>query len=144
MPHICDIKDLNAVWIPEIQEGVIMIAIALVIISVCMTFLDHAPAAQYRETASTAEQAGVTAKPGSSIFQRHIDRSEGAFLVLVPKGWTTAGGMVRVNPITAVGGAGQAIEAASFKRLWMKSQKSMLRSMRADQKRWRRSTKDNI
>ncbi len=45
------------------------------------------------------------------VFERYIDRTEGAFLVLVPKGWQTDGGMVRVNPLTAVGGAGQSIEA---------------------------------
>ena len=44
------------------------------------------------------------------VFTRYIDQTEGAFIVLVPKGWTTRGGMVRVNPLTAVGGAGQSVE----------------------------------
>ncbi len=44
-------------------------------------------------------------------FERYVDRSEGAFLVLCPKGWQVRGGMVRVNPLQAQGGAGNAIEA---------------------------------
>ena len=31
--------------------------------------------------------------------------------MLLPLGWTTQGGMIRVNPLTAVGGAGQSIAA---------------------------------
>lgn len=44
------------------------------------------------------------------VFQRYVDHSEGAFLVLVPRGWITQGGMVHVNPMTAVGGVGQSVE----------------------------------
>jgi hypothetical protein len=47
---------------------------------------------------------------GAFVFDRYVDRTEGAFLVLVPKGWMTEGGIVRVNPLTAAGPA-QAIEA---------------------------------
>ena len=43
-------------------------------------------------------------------FTRYIDRTEGAFLLLVPSGWQTAGGIVRVNPLAA-GGSGNATEA---------------------------------
>jgi len=46
-----------------------------------------------------------------AVFTRYIDRTEGAFLLLVPQGWSTRGGMVRVNPLTAVGGAGNATDA---------------------------------
>ncbi len=44
-------------------------------------------------------------------FTRYVDRTEGAFVLLVPKGWKTQGGMVRVNPLTAAGGVGNATEA---------------------------------
>lgn len=43
-------------------------------------------------------------------FARYIDRTEGAFLLLVPSGWQAAGGIVRVNALTA-GGSGNASEA---------------------------------
>lgn len=49
-------------------------------------------------------------KPARVAFTRYLDRTEGAFLVLVPSGWQTQGGIVRVNPMVA-GGAGQSIEA---------------------------------
>jgi hypothetical protein len=45
-----------------------------------------------------------------TAFLHYLDRTEGAFLVLVPKGWTTQGGIVRVNPLAA-GGPGQSLEA---------------------------------
>ncbi len=44
------------------------------------------------------------------VFTRYIDRTEGAFLLLVPKGWKTQGGMVRVNALNA-GGSGNATDA---------------------------------
>lgn len=44
-------------------------------------------------------------------FTRYIDRTEGAFIVLVPSGWTVSGGILRVNPLTAAGGVGNAMEA---------------------------------
>lgn len=50
-------------------------------------------------------------KLGQAVFHRYIDQTEGAFLVLLPVGWQTRGGMVRVNPLTAVGGVGNATEA---------------------------------
>lgn len=43
-------------------------------------------------------------------FHRYLDRTEAAFLLLVPDGWSTEGGIFRVNPMAA-GGAGQSIEA---------------------------------
>jgi hypothetical protein len=46
-----------------------------------------------------------------AVFTRYIDRTEGAFLLLIPQGWQTSGGMVRVNPLTAQGGVGNATEA---------------------------------
>jgi hypothetical protein len=45
-----------------------------------------------------------------TAFLHYLDRTEGAFLVLVPKGWTTQGGIARVNPLAA-GGPGQSLEA---------------------------------
>jgi hypothetical protein len=45
-----------------------------------------------------------------TVFTRYVDKTEGAFLLLIPKGWTTRGGMVRVNALTA-GGAGNATDA---------------------------------
>jgi hypothetical protein len=59
--------------------------------------------------AKKAPPAKSTAK--RIFFQRYVDRTEGAFLLLIPKGWSTVGGIVRVNPLTAVGGVAQAIEA---------------------------------
>ena len=47
---------------------------------------------------------------GPIAFTRYIDRTEGAFLLLVPSGWQTAGGIVRVNPL-AGGGSGAALGA---------------------------------
>lgn len=44
------------------------------------------------------------------FLDRYIDKTEGAFIVSVPRGWQTRGGIVRVNPLSA-GGAGQSIEA---------------------------------
>jgi len=46
-----------------------------------------------------------------AVFQRYVDQTEGAFLVLLPAGWQVRGGMVRVNPLTAPGGVGNATEA---------------------------------
>jgi hypothetical protein len=43
-------------------------------------------------------------------FSRYVDRTEGAFLLLVPQGWQTRGGMTRLNPMSA-GGAGNATGA---------------------------------
>ena len=56
-------------------------------------------------------KAPATTAPMHAVFTRYIDRTEGAFLLLVPQGWSTRGGMVRVNPLTAVGGAGNATDA---------------------------------
>ncbi|MFO0580862.1 MAG: hypothetical protein U0229_01175 [Anaeromyxobacter sp.] len=44
------------------------------------------------------------------VMEPYLDRTEGAFVVLVPRAWRTQGGMVRVNPLAA-GGPGQSIEA---------------------------------
>jgi hypothetical protein len=54
--------------------------------------------------------AASAAPPAPIVFDRYLDRSEGAFRVLVPKGWIAEGGIIRVNPLTA-GGPGQSIEA---------------------------------
>lgn len=52
----------------------------------------------------------AAAAPASMSFNRYIDRTEGAFRVLVPSGWIAEGGIVRVNPLQA-GGPGQSLEA---------------------------------
>jgi hypothetical protein len=44
------------------------------------------------------------------LFRRYLDRTEAAFVVLSPAGWTAEGGMFRVNPL-AGNGPGQSIEA---------------------------------
>ena len=44
-------------------------------------------------------------------FSRYIDRTEGAFLALVPRGWKVQGGIVRINALAAQGGVGNAAEA---------------------------------
>jgi hypothetical protein len=41
------------------------------------------------------------------VFQRYLDRTEGAVMVLVPQGWLAEGGIDRVNPLAS--GPGQAI-----------------------------------
>ena len=51
-----------------------------------------------------------TPPPVLVVFTRYVDRTEGAFLLLVPKGWKTRGGIVRVNAMSA-GGAGNATDA---------------------------------
>lgn len=55
--------------------------------------------------------APTLAVPSSVAFARYIDRTEGAFLLLVPAGWRTSGGIVRLIPITAAGGIGNATGA---------------------------------
>lgn len=57
------------------------------------------------------ENKTVSSSVPKIIFERYVDRSEGAFIVLIPQGWLTEGGMIRVNPLTAAGGVGQSIEA---------------------------------
>ncbi|MFB3787180.1 MAG: hypothetical protein ACE15F_12515 [bacterium] len=45
------------------------------------------------------------------VFEKYEDRSENAFTFLIPRGWLTEGGIIRVNPILA-GGPAQSLEAA--------------------------------
>jgi hypothetical protein len=49
-------------------------------------------------------------KPATVAWARYVDKTERAFSMMVPKGWLTRGGIVRVNPLTG-GGAGNAIAA---------------------------------
>lgn len=56
------------------------------------------------------EGAVAHSDPRATLFHRYLDRTEGAFLVLVPAGWQTVGGMIRVDP-NAAGGPGQSLEA---------------------------------
>jgi hypothetical protein len=44
------------------------------------------------------------------VLEPYTDRTEKAFLALVPRGWSVAGGIVRVDP-SAAGGPAQSIEA---------------------------------
>jgi hypothetical protein len=60
--------------------------------------------------AETRAAPPAKAKPASVAYARYVDRTERAFSMLVPKGWLTRGGIVRVNPLTG-GGAGNAIGA---------------------------------
>ncbi|MDD2466451.1 MAG: hypothetical protein PHI97_20835 [Desulfobulbus sp.] len=57
-----------------------------------------------------AQQGGGYTGAPLLRFHRYLDRTEAAFLLLVPEGWTTEGGIFRVDPMAA-GGAGQSIEA---------------------------------
>lgn len=59
--------------------------------------------------AVVAVPAATAAPP--VLFTKYFDRTEGAFFVLVPRGWVTQGGMTRINPLTAQGGVGNATEA---------------------------------
>lgn len=47
---------------------------------------------------------------GTMVFQRIREPREGAFTMLIPKGWLVEGGIMRVDP-SAAGGAAQSIEA---------------------------------
>lgn len=48
--------------------------------------------------------------PAIMIFQRTAEPRENAFTILIPKGWQTDGGILRINPL-AQGGAAQSIAA---------------------------------
>ncbi len=67
------------------------------------------------DAAAQAAGAGPAAPASSgvahAVFHRYVDQTEGAFLVLLPAGWQVRGGMVRVDPLTAPGGVGNAIDA---------------------------------
>lgn len=52
----------------------------------------------------------VTSDPGAVLLRRQMEPTEGAFSILVPDGWKTAGGISRVDP-SAAGGPANAIEA---------------------------------
>lgn len=78
---------------------------AIAMVSVCL--LAMVPA---RGDASGGSPPSKRSGPAHVVFERYVDRTEGAFIVSVPRGWQTKGGIVRVNPLTA-GGAGQSIEA---------------------------------
>jgi len=50
------------------------------------------------------------ARPGTVVFQRSQEPKEHAFSLLVPAGWRTEGGILRINPLTQ-GGPSQSIAA---------------------------------
>ncbi len=65
------------------------------------------------EAAGAAPDGGATGGEGggkATLFHRYTDGTEQAFTILVPDGWLTEGGIVRVDP-GAAGGAAQSIEA---------------------------------
>jgi hypothetical protein len=65
-----------------------------------------------RATALARCLAAALSLPVEPIrLARYLDNTEVVFFVDIPKGWRTAGGMVRVNPLAAQGGVGNAAEA---------------------------------
>ncbi|GAB4376070.1 MAG: hypothetical protein Kow0042_22020 [Calditrichia bacterium] len=48
--------------------------------------------------------------PKTMIFRRVAEKNENAFTLLIPKGWQTEGGIVRINPLTQ-GGPAQSVAA---------------------------------
>ncbi|HEY3383386.1 MAG TPA: hypothetical protein VGK32_16560 [Vicinamibacterales bacterium] len=66
-----------------------------------------APGGSRVDTPAVATASGAP----PMVFTRYVDQTEGAFLVMVPKGWSISGGMVRLNPLSASGGVGNATEA---------------------------------
>jgi len=72
-----------------------------------------APKAQTKRAAKPSAKpssSGSNSVPKTVVFRKYKDRTENAFSVLVPTGWQTEGGIVRVDP-NAAGGAAQSIEA---------------------------------
>ncbi len=60
--------------------------------------------------AATARARPASAALGPTVFRRVTEEREQAFSMLVPEGWQTEGGVLRIDP-TAGGGAAQSIEA---------------------------------
>lgn len=65
--------------------------------------------ANINQVGFAAESSSQTNK-NVMIFQRISEKTENAFSLLVPIGWQTSGGIMRINPITQ-GGAAQSIAA---------------------------------
>ena len=57
-----------------------------------------------------SRQAKATGLPQTMIFRRVAEKNENAFTILIPKGWQTEGGIVRINPLTQ-GGPAQSVAA---------------------------------
>lgn len=57
-----------------------------------------------------SRQAKATGLPRTMIFRRRAEKNENAFTLLIPKGWQTEGGIVRINPLTR-GGPAQSVAA---------------------------------
>lgn len=68
----------------------------------------QAPAAKPQ----TAPLAAAKPSPDQNVvrMKRVTEPREGAFTILVPEGWTTEGGILRINPLTA-GGAANTVSA---------------------------------
>lgn len=72
-----------------------------------------APSGGYGQPGGPAGTGGVPggrSRVGKLYLEPWLDRTENAFTVLVPHGWMTMGGMLRVNPLTSNGPA-QTLEA---------------------------------
>ncbi len=52
-----------------------------------------------------ARQAGAAKPAERLLLRRYADRTENAFTILVPEGWVTAGGILRVDPLQTTGPA---------------------------------------
>lgn len=52
-----------------------------------------------------AGQAGAAKPAERLLLRRYADRTENAFTILVPEGWVTAGGILRVDPLQTSGPA---------------------------------------
>lgn len=52
-----------------------------------------------------AKQAGAAKPAERLLLRRYADRTENAFTILVPEGWVTAGGILRVDPLQTTGPA---------------------------------------
>src|SRR5271157_3879722 len=59
---------------------------------------------------SAQPRTGNPNLPSTLRFRRVAEPKENAFTILVPEGWQTAGGIIRVNPATG-GGTGNATGA---------------------------------
>ncbi|HEY3283377.1 MAG TPA: hypothetical protein VGN26_14000 [Armatimonadota bacterium] len=62
------------------------------------------------KAAPEGRPAAGNAVPRTVVFTKYTDKTEAAFTTLIPKGWRTEGGIVRVDP-NAAGGAGNSVAA---------------------------------
>jgi len=84
------------------------VGLVLVVTAVLGCGGDRAPEATVERGEAVPAAGG--GEGAALVLHRYRDATEGAFTILVPRGWTTRGGMVRIDP-TAAGGPAQSIEA---------------------------------